>query len=268
MTIAIAVAVPDGIALATDTQTTWTRTIARAREKGTDREVELESPIALPIGWSRLARKLFSVSMGKRPYAVAVAGAALLNGKTPYSIFKSLEKGYSGSEAYDDVLTYLFEGLKKELREQFSVADLAEASQVVELNFILASHEDRDVSRPILRAVGVYSGRPPIPNAVNFPGDRTFWANTPPNRFNCCWTGRGEFVAHVVNHTNAALPPISGQYALLTLADAVDYVRFLAEFTCDFQRFAVMVPDCGRPVVAATLTPEQYVEQEARTERA
>lgn len=267
MTIAIAVAVPDGIALAADTQTTWNRTITHVLVKGTATEVELVVPIAIPIGWSRLARKLFSISMGKRPYAVAVSGIALLNGKTPYSVFKSLEKGYSGSGVYDDVLTYLFDGLKAELKQQFGVTDLSLAPQVLELNFILAGYEDLDVSLPILRAVGVYSGKPPTPNATNFPGDRTFWTNSP-DRFGCCWTGRGEFVAHVVSHTNSALPPIAGQYALLTLADAVDYVQFLAEFTCDFQRFAVMVPDCGRPVVAATLTPDEYLEQESSIARA
>jgi hypothetical protein len=259
MTIAIAVAVPDGIALAADTQTTWTRTITHAVEKGTGNQFELESPIALPIGWSKSARKLFSISMQECPYAVAVAGAALINNKTPYSIVKSLEQSYRGSGTYEDVLSCLFEGLKAELRLHFGVADLTQAPQVLALNFILAGYEGHDVSRPILRAVGVYSGRPAgIPDPT---GDQTSWANNGPLRFNCCWTGRGEFVSHVVSHGNAALPQISGQYSLLTLADAVDYVRFLAEFTCDFQRFAVMVPDCGRPVMAATLTPDGFVER-------
>jgi hypothetical protein len=48
----------------------------------------------------------------------------------------------------------------------------------------------------------------------------------------------------------------------MTLEDAVSYTKFLAEFTCDFQRFAIMVPTCGKPVVSAILTPEgfKYVE--------
>lgn len=67
-------------------------------------------------------------------------------------------------------------------------------------------------------------------------------------------------MTHIVNHKNKSLPPLSGQYNLMTLADAAAYTRFLVEFTCDFQRFAVMVPDCGRPIISATLTPEGYQE--------
>src|SRR6266542_883406 len=100
MTIALALAVPDGIALAADTQTTWNKTISKVREKGTDREVDLETPIRVPIGWSRLARKIFSLKFRDYTYAVAVAGSALLNNKTTYSIFKSLEKGYDGQPEY------------------------------------------------------------------------------------------------------------------------------------------------------------------------
>lgn len=258
MTIAIAVAVPDGIALAADTQTTWTQTITHATERGTGRQVELAEPIGLPVGWSRLARKLFPIAMSNRVYAVAWSGVALINNKTPFSIFKSLEQSYSGTGTYEDVLRYLFEGMKEQLRHECGVADLRQASKVVALNFILAGFEGSDVSRPVLRCVGVYSGKPA--GITDPSGERTFWTNDGDKKFNCCWTGRVEFVSHVVSHANPALPQMSGQYSLLTLADAVDYVRFLAEFTCDFQRFAVMVPDCGRPVMAATLTPAGFVE--------
>ncbi len=66
MTIAAALAVPDGIALAADTQITWYSTITTAKQKGTDQTIELAQPIQVPIGWSRMARKLFSVQMEER----------------------------------------------------------------------------------------------------------------------------------------------------------------------------------------------------------
>ena len=263
MTIAVALAVPDGIAIAADTQTTWNQSIYRVREKTTGRDVELATPIFLPIGWSRLARKLFSLKLGDRTFGVAIAGTALLNNRTIFSIFKSLEQSYKGPGEYDAVIQFLSDGLKEQLRKQLAVGDLAQASQIVEVSFILTGYEDQDISRPILRSLSVYSGRPPIPNETKFPGDRLIWQNSAQDRFNCCWIGRGEFIRHVVNHNNQLLPPMHGQYAMMTLADAVDYVRFLAEFTCDFQRFAVMVPDCGRPVVTATLTPDGYTEHVA-----
>jgi len=258
MTIAVALAVPDGIALAADTQTTWHITIATAKQKGTDKVFELAQPILMPIGWSRMARKLFAIKMGGAPFAVAVSGAALLNNKTPFSIFKSLEQAYKGDSVYDGVLNYLIEGLKTEFKTQFGVDHLSEASQVVDLGFVLAGYEEGDVSRPLLRVTSVYSGKPAWAEAAGYPGHLTSWQNSPTSRFGCCWTGRAEFINHVVNHTNPALPPMAVQFPWMTLADALDYVRFLAEFTCDFQRFAAMVPDCGRPVLTASLTPEGY----------
>jgi len=56
MTIAIAIAVPDGIALAADTQTTWQQTITKAKEKASGNEFELEQPIIQPVGSCRAPR--------------------------------------------------------------------------------------------------------------------------------------------------------------------------------------------------------------------
>jgi len=56
MSVGIAIAVPDGIALAADTQTTWNRTLLKAKVKATGQEEELVTPINIPVGWSRIAR--------------------------------------------------------------------------------------------------------------------------------------------------------------------------------------------------------------------
>ena len=45
MSIGIAVAVPDGIALAADTQTTWNQVILKAKDKNTGNEFDLANPI-------------------------------------------------------------------------------------------------------------------------------------------------------------------------------------------------------------------------------
>ena len=68
------------------------------------------------------------------------------------------------------------------------------------------------------------------------------------NRTCGSWIGRTEFISHLVTHQNPTMPPIQGQFELLSLADAVDYTKFLVDFTCDYQRFAIMVPDCGKPI--------------------
>ena len=105
-----------------------------------------------------------------------------------------------------------------------------------------------------------YSGVLISDGAPQTDGHRVSWSNLTPEvtRYSSCWIGRTEYVDHIVNHHNTRLPAMSGQYHLMTLKDAVSYTRFLAEFTCDFQRFAVIVPDCGRPVVSAVLTPGSF----------
>lgn len=89
MSIGIAIAVPDGIALAADTQTTWNQTILKAKDKHSGKEVELADPINIPVGWSRMARKLFSVDMNDTTYAVITAGMAHMNSKSMYAVIHS-----------------------------------------------------------------------------------------------------------------------------------------------------------------------------------
>jgi opacity protein-like surface antigen len=89
MSIGIAIAVPDGIALAADTQTTWNQTILKVKEKQSGKAVELASPIHIPVGWSRMARKLFSVEMNGTIYAIITAGMAHMNSKSMYAVIHS-----------------------------------------------------------------------------------------------------------------------------------------------------------------------------------
>ena len=260
MTIAIAIAVPDGIALAADTQTTWHQIINQAKEKGTGKLVELETPISMPIGWSRMARKVFPLTFAKQHFALCTAGAASLNGKTMYSIFKSLELAYTGDSNCEKVTQYLVTGLKEELKEHHRIADLTTAP-ITTCDFILAGFDQGNVSKPFVESHLVFSGTINIDGKNDSSGQflRHSLRNSEP--FGGCWIGRTEFISHIINHKNAELPPIYGQFHMMTLADAMDYTRFLVEFTCDFQRFAIMVPDCGRPIVIASLTPDGYSEK-------
>jgi hypothetical protein len=263
MTIAIGIAVPDGIALAADTQTTWHQTITKAKDKASGKEFELEEPIVQPVGWSRMAQKLFKITFANTDFAVCTAGAASLNRKTMYAIFKSLEHSYSGTADFKGIGEHLVNGLKEELKKHHGVDDVSKAPNL-QCYFILAGFEDSDVSKPHLESHIVFSGRLVINKKENTSGHILSWQTNPSNRYGGCWIGRSEFISHIINHKNAELPKISGQYHLMTLADAVDYTRFLVEFTCDFQRFAVMVPDCGRPIISATLTPEEYTSEVLR----
>ena len=259
MTIAIAVAVPDGIALAADTQTTWQKTITKAKEKGTGKEFELEESIKIPIGWSQMAKKLFRLTCSGICFAVCTAGEAMLSNKTMYAVFKSLEGSYAGEGDCKSVTEHLVTGLQDQLKQHHGTSDLSTAPSML-CPFIIAGFEETDVSKPFLQSHLVFSGKVTVDDKDDSSGHNLRFSNTG-YAYGACWIGRAEYISHVVTHKNPALPPITGQYALMTLADAVDYSKFLVEFTCDFQRFAVMVPDCGRPMVSVTLTPQEYKER-------
>lgn len=263
MTIAIAVAVPDGIALAADTQTTWSQVITKAVDKATGNEFELAKPIQQPVGWSRMAKKLFPLEMNGHQYAIATAGAAQLNQKSMYAVFRSAASQYSGDGSCGDVTQYFEDCLKKELAIQHGCpVEELHNRPVTACDFIIAGYEDNDVAKPFLESHLVFSGTVDIDDQKNTSGHWRRWSNTSITpRYQSCWIGRSEFISHIVNHSRNDLPPIQGQYSMMTLSDAVDYTVFLVSYTCDFQRFAIMVPDCGRPITSAKLTPESYEEQ-------
>jgi len=263
MSIGIAIAVPDGIALAADTQTTWSNMIVQAKDKKTGQDFDLAEPISVPVGWSRMARKLFSVSLAGKTYVIVTAGEATLNHKTMYAIFRSAAHKYNGIGKYDDVLQYYIEHLKTELSAHLSCTPDQLSNQPRKVcEFILAGYEEDDVAKPAVESHMVFSGKIDINGKPDSSGHFGKSSNrNQPSRYGGCWIGRTAFISHVVNHSNKKLPPISGQYEMMTLADATDYTQFLVSFTCDFQRFAIMVPDCGRPILSAALTPDSYEEK-------
>jgi hypothetical protein len=263
VSIGIAIAVPDGIALAADTQTTWNRSITTVKDK-VGSEIELADPIQLPIGWSQQARKVFSVTLAGKTFAVVSAGEALLNSRSLFAVFRSGATKYAGSPpSCAEAAGHFKDHLRDELAAQFScgVADLA-AQPIKLCEFILAGYDDQDVANPFIESHLIWSGSPTVNGKQDPSGELVRWSNqNQANRCGGCWIGQTQFITHVVNHSNPDLPPLQGQYSMMTLADAVDYTRFLIAFVCDFQRFAVMIPSCGRPIMGATLTPEGYTEQ-------
>ncbi|MBL7766573.1 MAG: hypothetical protein JNJ58_10790 [Chitinophagaceae bacterium] len=263
MSICIAIAVPDGIAIAADSQTTWNKSITQVLQKDTNQMVDLAQPIQLPISWSRMARKLFQIRLNDIPYAICTAGIALINHKTIYSLCKALEKKYTGDGTYEHAVRYILDGMKAELRKQFKLDNLADAHASMVLELVISGFDEQDVSKPHIESWMIFSGKANVGTGTLLDtGEYRKWSNVinGEHTFGGCWIGRTEFISHLVTHKNPQMPPIQGQYELLSLADAQDYTRFLVDFTCEYQRFAAMVPDCGKPIIAATLTPEAYVE--------
>ena len=259
MSICIAIAVPDGIALAADSQTTWTETIVKAKDKATKKEIELLTPIVRPIGWSKMARKVFEIELAGKCYAVCTTGAATINKKTIHAIFKSLAKRCKLSNPeWDKVVDYLVNGIKTELKAEFKKEDLSSCPNKL-LDFILCGFLEEDVAKPVIQEHHVFSGKLKHKGKLNESGHILSYDQR--ESHGGCWIGRAEFITHIINHKNKKLPPIAGQFHMMSLSDAKDYTKWLVEYTCDFQRFAMTVPDCARPVISAELTPEGYQEE-------
>jgi len=208
-----------------------------------------------------MSRKLFPLKFKEYQFTVCVAGVAILNSKTIYSIFKSMEKAYSGNQNPKDIIDYLAKGIKDQFKLHYKTEELSRIGLNI-LEFIISGYENQDVSKPFIESHMVFSGEININGKKDTSGHRVTWGNSDQtNRYGGCWIGRQEFISHIISHKNNQLPPIQGQFGFMTLADAIDYTKFLVNFTCDFQRFAIMVPDCGRPIISATLTPEEYKEE-------
>jgi hypothetical protein len=264
MSICIAIAVPDGIALSVDSQTTWMNTITQVKEKGTAKAIELEQPIIMPISWSKMARKMFSINFSGNTYAFCVAGVALLNQKTMLSIFTRLGMIYSGDGSFDDVINFVKDGLKDELKTHLNLTDLKSSVLFLNIEFIMCSHIDNDISKPRIESWLIHSGTINAANGILLDKcEYRKWTNFENGKYALggTWIGMSDYISHIVSHQNPNLPQIQGQYELFSLSDAVDYTNFLVNFTCDFQRFAITVPNCGRPIISATLQQGAYSEK-------
>lgn len=263
MTIAIAAAVPDGIAFAADTQTTWMQTITHAQDAVSQNNFQLATPIQIPIGWSRMAKKIIKLSFSGKEIVLLTAGAATLNNKTMSSIFESAAKSHSGNNACSDIAQYIVDVIKAELAvtHNCTVNALAAMPAIV-CEVIVAGFEDDDIAKPFLESYLVFSGILSANNNTITNGQFVRYSNVNPmGRHNACWIGETEFVSHIVTHSNPNLPQIQGQFNMMTIDDGVDYCKFIVSYTCDFQRFAMMVPTCGRPIVTAKFAPNRYSEE-------
>jgi len=165
MSIEIAIAVPDGIALAADTLSSWSTSITKAKDKKTGEEFDLAEPINIPVGWSRMTHKLFDVNMDGKKYAIITTGASHVNSKSMYAVFLSGEHKYKGNGSCQDVSKYFIDHLKKELADQLScsVQDLSKQSRIT-CDYILAGYEENDVAKPVIESHIVYSGTISINN--------------------------------------------------------------------------------------------------------
>ncbi|OPY67603.1 MAG: hypothetical protein A4E57_02195 [Syntrophorhabdaceae bacterium PtaU1.Bin034] len=250
MPIAVAVAVPEGVALAVDTYMSANEAIGPL--EGPDRFRPAGIPFAVDQPGDQ--KRMFPVRMANSTFVLAFANSAELNDTSLYMVLKSLESKYTGNNIYETVLDYLIEGIKTELKNR--AADRRGDGRPVrfEIEFILAGWRE-DGSRPIAKAVTIGLDAQPTSNEDSR-DSFTVRQNFPPHPFGCCFSGRSEFPEYLFNGGNGLLPPLNAGFWAMGLKEALDYARFFVEFTCDYQRFSAAKPDCERPVITGILASE------------
>lgn len=261
MSICVAVSVPDGIALAADTRTAWFSSLDSVKGRGHN-HILLDHPVQIPLGWTSLGRKLFNVKFSDTIFGICTSGNALIGKKTIYTIIKSLERVYNGPSDFDHVRDYIIEALKQEFIKYFGTDNLKECNYI-DVDLIITGFDDADVSKPRIESYTIFSGIYRLPELRhNDTGIHQTFTNLRNGEhcFDICYIGEESYVAHVVRHQKDELPCLLEYLNLFSIADALDFSKFLVAFTCDYQRFAAIVPTCGRPIVAATFTPDGFDE--------
>jgi hypothetical protein len=259
MSIGIVIAVPEGIVLSADSLVVLDQIVTHARDKQSKKEIELEKPIRIPVGFSKKVRKIFPLRLGNTLYAVCVSGATIINGRNVSEIIKSSEKNVECEQSFKGITDYLVDTISSELKKEAREDDLSKAKANV-VSFILAGFKNNDPTQPIIESHIVFCGNLVYQGETNYTGHIIDSSNADHNKYGACWIGRSEYITHIVNHKNTDLPMFNKNFELMSLSTAAECSKFLVGFTCDFQEFAVTAPDCGRPIMTAYLTPTEYRE--------
>jgi hypothetical protein len=151
MSIGIAIAVPEGIILSADSLVVLDQIVTHARDKQSKKDVELEKPIRIPIGYSKKVRKIFPLRIGNTLYAVCVSGSTVINGRNVSEIIKSSEKEVEEEQGFAGIADYLVNTITSEFRKESKEDDLSKAKANV-VSFILAGFKNNDSAKPIIES--------------------------------------------------------------------------------------------------------------------
>lgn len=244
MTVNISIRVPDGVVIASDSLASSLKPIQAQMQLGPikcescDHEMQggvVQTPlIAVPGSSTPLASKLFYVGN----YGVTFFGTSSLNGRSLFNhvmVFRT--STYKSGMTLEDIA----EGLAKQLKEAADVdPNASQAPQgTVIVGFQVCGYDEADID----------AGRTVV---------MTIRAKAEPQReeyseYGVTVTGQDAIVRKLFANpegTATATP----NFAVMTLADAIDYARFLVQSTSDYHRFADMVPTVGGPTEVALVT--------------
>lgn len=226
MTINVVIVVPDGVVVACDSMATSTAQV-----------VSQQGPtIPVPRNSTPLATKLFYVD----DYAVTFFGASSLNGRTLFNHVMNYRAKVHRPE-------WNMERVSKEISEILSTAVKSDPqikgitnklTLIVGFQICGYNEGDLDFGRQCLNQITA-DGNVSISQSLS--------------QYALYVSGDQRVVQKLFGQ-NPNQPIEGPNFNSMTLADAIDYARFLVDATSDYHRFAEMVPTVGGHTDVAVIT--------------
>jgi len=242
MTLVVSLRIPDGLVLATDSQSTTTGRIGLAADIKANcplckKEIELKNLVMppLPIASSTysFAQKLFPF---KNKFGVAFFGAGILNKRTIFYHVENIQqknkdKEFNNvSDVAEKFKIYFDEQLKKE------IPNLENAPKnFYPLGFQIVGYDNEEGKTEevlIGKESKIYEHK----------------------GIGCTVSGE-KYVVLSLWELKRKDPRRGVIYENLSLQDAVDYAEFLIETTSKYQRFASIIPTVAGEIDIALITP-------------
>ncbi len=245
MTINVSLKVPDGIVIACDSLATSLMPLQakfqvaplKCSQCGHEQPVGpiQMPPIGVPFSSTPLASKLFYINN----YGLTFFGASSINGRSLFNhvmvfrttIYKTCMNMF---DIADGLAAMLAEAIKNDKSIDKNNSDLLVAG------FQICGYDEVDIDFGRTSVVYLFAGKPPKREDMK-------------QEYGVTVTGQNMVVNFLFQNPPNGVSP-KPNFTKMTLADAIDYARFLVQTTSDYHRFMDAVPTVGGPTEVALIT--------------
>lgn len=245
MTINVSLKVPDGIVIACDSlatslmpiQAKFQVTPPKCPDCGKEQpagQIQMP-PIGVPFSSTPLASKLFYINN----YGLTFFGASSINGRSLFNhVMVYRTTIYKSSMNMLDIASGLAAMLTEAINND-SAIDKNKPDTLVG-GFQICGYDEDDIDFGRTSVVYLFAGKPSKREDMK-------------QEYGITVTGQNMVVDFLFQNPKSGVSP-KPNFAKMTLADAIDYARFLVQTTSDYHRFMDAVPTVGGPTEVALIT--------------